>query len=322
MSTDSAFPTPNNLGIAVYSNNADAIGNTPLVRINRVISAPVTVLAKIESRNPAFSVKCRIGAALINDAEKSGKLKPGMHIVEPTSGNTGIALAFVAAAKGYELTLTMPSSMSIERRKVVKALGANLVLTDPAKRMKGAIEAAESLLNENPEKYFLPQQFENPANPKIHEETTGPEIWEATAGNIDILVTGVGTGGTITGLSRYFEKVKNKPLYSVAVEPAESAIIGQATRGETPPPGKHTVREIWEPTAGNVDILVTGVGTGGNITGISRYFEKVKNKPLYAVAVEPAESAIIGQAKRGETLTPGPHKIQGIGANFIPGNLD
>ena len=254
MSTDSAFPTPNNLGIAVYSNNADAIGNTPLVRINRVISAPATVLAKIESRNPAFSVKCRIGAALINDAEKSGKLKSGMHIVEPTSGNTGIALAFVAAAKGYDITLTMPSSMSIERRKVVKALGANLVLTDPAKGMKGAIEEAQRLVNENPELYYLPQQFENPANPKIHEETTGPEIWEATAGNVDILVAGVGTGGTITGISRYFEKVKNKPLYSVAVEPAESAFIGQA--------------------------------------------------------------------KRGEDITPGPHKIQGIGANFIPGNLD
>lgn len=254
MSTDSAFPTPNNLGIAVYSNNADAIGNTPLVRINRVISAPATVLAKIESRNPAFSVKCRIGAALINDAEKSGKLKSGMHIVEPTSGNTGIALAFVAAAKGYDITLTMPSSMSIERRKVVKALGANLVLTDPAKGMKGAIEEAQRLVNENPELYYLPQQFENPANPKIHEETTGPEIWEATAGNVDILVAGVGTGGTITGISRYFEKVKNKPLYSVAVEPVESAIIGQA--------------------------------------------------------------------KRGEDITPGPHKIQGIGANFIPGNLD
>ncbi|QQN86876.1 cysteine synthase A [Acinetobacter variabilis] len=254
MTTDSAFPTPANLGIAVYSNNAEAIGNTPLVRINRVISGGATVLAKIESRNPAFSVKCRIGAALIADAEKSGKLKPGMHIVEPTSGNTGIALAFVAAAKGYDITLTMPSSMSIERRKVVKALGANLVLTDPAKGMKGAVEEAQRLVNENPELYYLPQQFENPANPKIHEETTGPEIWEATAGNVDILVAGVGTGGTITGISRFFEKVKNKQIYSVAVEPAESAIIGQA--------------------------------------------------------------------KRGETLTPGPHKIQGIGANFIPKNLD
>ncbi|POU20164.1 cysteine synthase A [Acinetobacter sp. ACNIH3] len=254
MSTDAAFPTPNNLGIAVYSNNSEAIGNTPLVRINRAITGGATVLAKVESRNPAFSVKCRIGAALIADAEKSGKLKPGMHIVEPTSGNTGIALAFVAAAKGYPLTLTMPASMSVERRKVVKAFGANLILTEPAKGMKGAVDEAVRLVTEQPETYFLPQQFENPANPKIHEETTGPEIWEATGGNVDILVAGVGTGGTISGISRYFEKVRNKPIYSVAVEPAESPIIAQA--------------------------------------------------------------------KRGESLTPGPHKIQGIGANFIPGNLD
>lgn len=254
MSTDSAFPTPHNLGIAVYSNNAEAIGNTPLVRINRIIQSPATVLAKVESRNPAFSVKCRIGAALIADAEARGVLKEGMHIVEPTSGNTGIALAFVAAAKGYALTLTMPSSMSIERRKVMKALGANLVLTDPAKGMRGAVEEAQRLVDENPETYFLPQQFENPANPVIHEATTGPEIWEATGGKVDILVAGVGTGGTISGISSYFEKVKKQALYSVAVEPAESPIIGQT--------------------------------------------------------------------KRGEALTPGPHKIQGIGANFIPKNLD
>ena len=254
MTTDAAFPTTNNLGIAVYANNAEAIGNTPLVRINRVAPGGATVLAKVESRNPAFSVKCRIGAALIADAEQRGVLKQGMHIVEPTSGNTGIALAFVAAAKGYDITLTMPASMSIERRKVLKALGANLVLTDPAKGMKGAVEEAERLVAENPETYFLPQQFENPANPKIHEETTGPEIFAATGGKVDILVAGVGTGGTISGISRYFEKVQNQPIYSVAVEPAESAIIGQA--------------------------------------------------------------------KRGEDLTPGPHKIQGIGANFIPKNLD
>ena len=254
MSTDSAFPTPKNLGIAVYSNNAEAIGNTPLIRINRSISSSATVLAKVESRNPAFSVKCRIGAALIADAEEKGLLKPGMHIVEPTSGNTGIALAFVAAAKGYALTLTMPASMSIERRKVLKAFGANLVLTEPAKGMKGAVDEAVRLATEQPELYYLPQQFENPANPKIHEQTTGPEIWEATGGKVDILVAGVGTGGTITGISRYFEQVKNQPLYSVAVEPAESPIIGQT--------------------------------------------------------------------KRGEALTPGPHKIQGIGANFIPKNLD
>lgn len=254
MTTDAAFPTPNNLGIAVYANNAEAIGNTPLVRINRVAPGAATVLAKVESRNPAFSVKCRIGAALIADAEKRGVLKPGMHIVEPTSGNTGIALAFVAAAKGYDITLTMPASMSIERRKVLKALGANLVLTDAAKGMKGAVEEAERLVAEHPETYFLPQQFENPANPQIHQDTTGPEIFAATGGKVDILVAGVGTGGTITGISRYFEHVKNQPIYSVAVEPAESAIIGQA--------------------------------------------------------------------KRGEDLTPGPHKIQGIGANFIPKNLD
>ena len=195
MSTDQQFPTPANLGIAVYANNAEAIGNTPLVRINRLIQSDATVLAKVESRNPAFSVKCRIGAALIADAEKRGVLKAGMHIVEPTSGNTGIALAFVAAAKGYPITLTMPSSMSLERRKVLKALGANLVLTEPAKGMKGAVDEAVRLATENPELYFLPQQFENPANPQIHVDTTGPEIWQATNGQVDILVAGVGTGG-------------------------------------------------------------------------------------------------------------------------------
>ncbi|MEN8407469.1 cysteine synthase A [Acinetobacter seifertii] len=254
MSTDQQFPTPNNLGIAVYSNNAEAIGNTPLVRINRLIKTGATVLAKVESRNPAFSVKCRIGAALIADAEKRGVLKEGMHIVEPTSGNTGIALAFVAAAKGYSITLTMPASMSLERRKVLKALGANLVLTEPAKGMKGAVDEAVRLATEQPDLYFLPQQFENPANPQIHVDTTGPEIWQATGGQVDILVAGVGTGGTITGISRYFEQVQNKPLYSVAVEPAESPIITQT--------------------------------------------------------------------KNGENITPAPHKIQGIGANFIPKNLD
>ncbi len=253
MSTDSAFPTPDNLGIAVYNNNAEAIGNTPLIRMNRLMPAPVTVLAKIESRNPAFSVKCRVGAALVADAEAKGLLKPGMHIVEPTSGNTGIALAFVAAAKGYALTLTMPASMSVERRKVLKAFGANLVLTEPAKGMQGAVDEAVRLATEQPELYYLPQQFENPANPKIHEQTTAPEIWQATGGQVDILVAGVGTGGTISGIARYFKQIKNQALYTVAVEPAESPIIGQRLRGET--------------------------------------------------------------------LTPGPHKIQGIGANFIPKNL-
>ena len=244
MTTDAAFPTPANLGIAVYSNNAEAIGNTPLVRINRLISSGATVLAKVESRNPAFSVKCRIGAALIADAEKRGVLIEGMNIVEPTSGNTGIALAFVAAAKGYEITLTMPASMSIERRKVLKALGANLVLTEPAKGMKGAVDEAERLATEHPETYFLPQQFNNPANPQIHEETTGPEIWAATGGKVDILVAGVGTGGTISGISRYFKKVKGQALHSVAVEPAESPLIGQTKRGEAITPAPHKIQGI------------------------------------------------------------------------------
>lgn len=233
MSTDSAFPTPDNLGIAVYNNNAEAIGNTPLIRMNRLMPASVTVLAKIESRNPAFSVKCRVGAALVADAEAKGLLKPGMHIVEPTSGNTGIALAFVVAAKGYALTLTMPASMSVERRKVLKAFGANLVLTEPAKGMQGAVDEAVRLATEQPELYYLPQQFENPANPKIHEQTTAPEIWQATGGQVDILVAGVGTGGTISGIARYFKQTKNQALYTVAVEPAESPIIGQCLRGET-----------------------------------------------------------------------------------------
>lgn len=254
MTDQHQFPIIENKGVAIYNNNAEAIGNTPLIRINRIITGGATVLAKIEGRNPAFSVKCRVGASLIQNAENSGVLKKGMHIVEPTSGNTGIALAFVAAAKGYEITLTMPASMSLERRKVLKALGAHLILTEPAKGMKGAVDEAVRLAEENPALYFLPQQFDNPANPKIHEQTTGPEIWQATQGQVDILVAGVGTGGTITGISKYFEEIKNKPLHSVAVEPAESPIITQT--------------------------------------------------------------------KAGEPITPAPHKIQGIGANFIPKNLD
>ncbi len=251
--TDTQFPTPANLGAAVYANTADAIGNTPLVRLNRIMPQGVTVLAKIESRNPAFSVKDRIGAGMIADAESTGKLKAGMHIVEPTSGNTGIALAFVAAAKGYPITLTMPASMSMERRKVLAALGANLVLTDPALGMRGAVEKAQEIYQSNPELYFIPQQFDNPANPATHVRTTAPEIDVATGGKLDAFVAGVGTGGTVSGVARYFKEQK-----------------GQA---------------------------------------------------LYTVAVEPAESAIIAQALKGETITHAPHKIQGIGANFIPKNL-
>jgi cysteine synthase A len=202
------------------------------------------VLAKIEGRNPAYSVKCRIGAAMIWDAEKTGKLKPGMEIIEPTSGNTGIALAYVAAARGYKLTLTMPETMSIERRKVLKILGANIILTEGSKGMKGAITKAEELLKSNPSRYFMPQQFENPANPAIHETTTAVEIWNDTDGNVDIFVSGVGTGGTITGVSRYFKKTKGKNITSVAVEPAHSPVLTQTRNGEELKPGPHKIQGI------------------------------------------------------------------------------
>ncbi|EST15211.1 MULTISPECIES: cysteine synthase A [Pseudomonas] len=238
----------------IYADNAHSIGNTPLVQINRLAPRGVTILAKIEGRNPGYSVKCRIGANMVWDAESSGKLKPGMTIVEPTSGNTGIGLAFVAAARGYKLMLTMPASMSLERRKVLKALGAELVLTEPAKGMKGAIEKANEIVASNPEQYFMPGQFENPANPAIHEKTTGPEIWNDTDGAVDVIVAGVGTGGTITGISRYI---------------------------------KHT-----------------------------------QGKAITSVAVEPIASPLITQTLAGEALTPTPHKIQGIGAGFVPKNLD
>lgn len=228
----------------IYADNAQAIGNTPLVRINRLGPPGVTILAKIEGRNPAYSVKCRIGANMIWDAEERGVLKPGMTIVEPTSGNTGIGLAFVAAAKGYKLLLTMPSSMSLERRKVLKGLGAELVLTEPTKGMKGAIDKATDIANSDPAKYFLPQQFENPANPAIHEKTTGPEIWNDTDGNVDMLVAGVGTGGTITGISRYFKHVQGKAIVSVAVEPITSPVITQARAGHELKPAPHKIQGI------------------------------------------------------------------------------
>ena len=228
----------------IFNDNAQSIGNTPLVRINRLGPAGVTILAKIEGRNPAYSVKCRIGASMIWDAEQSGRLKPGMTIVEPTSGNTGIGLAFVAAAKGYKLVLTMPASMSLERRKVLKALGAELVLTEPAKGMKGAIDKAAELAAAHPGQYLLLQQFENPANPAIHEQTTGPEIWNDTDGAIDVLVAGVGTGGTITGVSRYIKNTKGKQILSVAVEPASSPVISQTLAGEEIKPAPHKIQGI------------------------------------------------------------------------------
>ena len=223
----------------VFDDNSLAIGNTPLVKLKRVTSG--NVYAKIESRNPSFSVKCRIGANMIWDAEKRGVLTEGKEIVEPTSGNTGIALAFVAAARGYKITLTMPSSMSLERRKLLKALGANLVLTEAPKGMKGAVAAAQEIVDSNPDKYVLLQQFENPANPEIHEKTTGPEIWEATDGKVDAFVAGVGTGGTITGVSRYIKNTQGKAITSVAVEPTDSPVITQAKAGEELTPGPHKI---------------------------------------------------------------------------------
>ncbi len=229
----------------VYADNSQSIGNTPLVKLNHVTAgAKATVLAKIEGRNPAYSVKCRIGANLIWDAEKRGVLKPGVEIIEPTSGNTGIALAYVAAARGYKLTLTMPESMSIERRRVLAALGANLLLTPAAEGMKGAISRAEEIAAAEPEKYFLPQQFKNPANPEIHEKTTGPEIWDATSGAVDVLVSGVGTGGTITGVSRFLKNVKGRRITSVAVEPKESPVITQKLAGQQLKPAPHKIQGI------------------------------------------------------------------------------
>ena len=241
----------------IFADNAQAIGNTPLVRINRLGPAGVTILAKIEGRNPAYSVKCRIGASMVWDAEERGVLKPGMTIVEPTSGNTGIGLAFVAAARGYKLLLTMPASMSLERRKVLKALGAELVLTEPAKGMKGAIEKAAEIAASDSATYFMPQQFNNPANPAIHEKTTGPEIWNDTDGAIDVLVAGVGTGGTITGISRYIKKTQGKPILSVAVEPIGSPVITQTIAGDEVKPSPHKIQGIGAGfVPGNLDLAM------------------------------------------------------------------
>jgi cysteine synthase A len=228
-----------------YADNSLSIGKTPLVRLNRVTEGSrATILAKIEGRNPSYSVKCRIGAAMIWDAEKRGVLTAGKEIVEPTSGNTGIALAFVAAARGYAITLTMPETMSLERRKVLRVLGAKLVLTEGAKGMKGAIAKAEEILNSDPAHYVLPQQFQNPANPQIHFETTGPEIWVDTDGGVDVLVSGVGTGGTITGVSRYIKQAKGKAITSIAVEPTHSPVITQARAGQPLQPGPHKIQGI------------------------------------------------------------------------------
>ena len=228
----------------IYTDNAQSIGNTPLVKLNRVAGHNAIVLVKVEGRNPAYSIKCRIGAAMIWDAEAKGLLRPGSEIVEPTSGNTGIALAYVAAAKGYPLTLTMPETMSIERRRVLAMLGANLVLTPGAEGMAGAIRRAEEIAASDPTRYFMPQQFKNPANPAIHEKTTGPEIWDATGGAIDMLVAGVGTGGTISGISRYIKHNRGKAIVSVAVEPQASPVITQHLAGQPLKPGPHKIQGI------------------------------------------------------------------------------
>ncbi|MEG0211332.1 cysteine synthase A [Hafnia sp.] len=226
----------------IFEDNSLTIGHSPLVRLNRIGNG--RILAKVESRNPSFSVKDRIGANMIWDAEKRGILKPGIELVEPTSGNTGIALAFVAAARGYKLTLTMPETMSLERRKLLKALGANLVLTEGAKGMKGAIAKAEEIVASDPKRFVLLQQFSNPANPEIHEKTTGPEIWEDTDGEVDVLISGVGTGGTLTGTTRYLKKTKGKQIITVAVEPETSPVITQALAGEEIKPGPHKIQGI------------------------------------------------------------------------------
>ena len=268
------------MSAARFENLALSIGQTPLVRLNRVTgNAKAAVYAKLEARNPAYSVKCRIGTAMILDAEERGLLKSGSVIVEPTSGNTGIALASVAAARGYGLILTMPETMSIERRRVLAAFGATLVLTPGTEGMKGAIAKAEEIVASDPAKYFMPQQFKNPANPAIHEKTTGPEIWEATDGEVDVIVAGVGTGGTITGTSRFLKRVAKKPITSVAVEPDESPVISQTLAGETIKPGPHKIQGIgagFIPETLDLKILdrVERVTSGDAIAFAQRLFKE------------------------------------------------
>ncbi|WP_372882982.1 cysteine synthase A [Psychromonas sp.] len=299
----------------IFNDNSQSIGNTPLVRLNNVTKG--NVFAKIESRNPSFSVKCRIGANMIWDAEKKGTLTKDVELVEPTSGNTGIALAFVAAARGYKITLTMPNTMSVERRKLLKALGANLVLTDGALGMKGAINEAEAIVNSNPGKYLLLQQFDNPANPEIHEKTTGPEIWNDTDGEIDVFVAGVGTGGTITGVSRYIKQTQGKAITTVAVEPVDSPVIAQTLAGEEVKPGPHKIQGIG---AGfipkNLDLslidhveavsnddaiemarrlmeeegILAGISSGAAVVAAARLAEKAEYKDKNIVVILPSSA--------------------------------
>ncbi|WP_299495147.1 cysteine synthase A [uncultured Shewanella sp.] len=264
----------------IFDDNSQTIGHTPLVRLNRVSQG--YVLAKVEARNPSFSVKCRIGANMIWDAEKKGTLTKDKELIEPTSGNTGIALAYVAAARGYKLTLTMPNTMSLERRKLLKALGAHLVLTEGAKGMKGAIDKAEEIRQSAPEKYVLLQQFNNPANPEIHEKTTGPEIWNDTDGEVDVVVAGVGTGGTITGISRYLKNTQGKAITSVAVEPVDSPVIQQTLAGQTIQPGPHKIQGIGAGfIPGNLDInLIDRVETITNEDAIDMSLRLMKEEGI------------------------------------------
>jgi len=287
-----------------YTDNANSIGRTPLVRLNRIIDgAPATVLAKIEGRNPASSVKCRLGAAMVWDAEKRGLLGAGKEIIEPTSGNTGIALAFVCASKGIPLTLTMPDTMSIERRKLLVAYGATLVLTEGAKGMKGAIAKAEELQASDPSRYVLLQQFKNPANPAIHEATTGPEIWEDTEGNVDIFVSGVGTGGTITGVSRYLKITRGKAIQTVAVEPSASPVLTQARNGEEIKPAPHKIQGIG---AGFVpDILdlqlIDSIETVSNEEAVDYARRLAREEGILAgISCGAAVAAAVRQAKKPE----------------------
>lgn len=285
----------------IFSDNSLAIGNTPLVKLNRVTSG--NVFAKIEARNPSFSVKCRIGASMIWEAEKSGELTKDKQIIEPTSGNTGIALAFVAASRGYQLTLTMPNTMSLERRKLLKALGANLVLTEGAKGMKGAIEKAQEIQQAEPEKFILLQQFENPANPKIHFETTGPEIFEATDGNVDFFIAGVGTGGTITGVSRYLKLEKGLNVKSIAVEPVDSPVISQKLAGEEIKPGPHKIQGIGAGfIPGNLDLeMIDGVEQVSNEEAIATAHRLMKEEGILAgISSGAAVAAAIRIAEKPE----------------------
>jgi cysteine synthase A len=299
----------------IFEDNSVSVGKTPLVKLNRVTTG--NVFAKIEARNPSFSVKCRIGANMIWDAENKGLLTPGKNIVEPTSGNTGIALAFVAAARGYGITLTMPSTMSLERRKLLSALGAKVELTDGAKGMNGAIAKAQEIRDADPENTVLLGQFDNPANPEIHEKTTGPEIWEDTDGNVDIFVAGVGTGGTITGTSRYLKRVSEKPILSVAVEPTDSPVITQKLAGEELKPGPHKIQGIGAGfIPGNLDLdivdaveqvsnedamamahrlmkeegILAGISSGAAVVAANRLAEKPENKDKNIVVILPSSA--------------------------------